>query len=248
MDFNFKINKIVVLLAALTLLTTRDHLCAQELMVTRERTFTGTALYGFMNGGSDLYLEYGFKELRALEVTYKGEQYSIEIYKMPSPEDAFGIYSLHTFRCNCADTLSQLNCFSPLQMQAVIGDVYYSIVYEKSVVGFKKEAAELLAIYSRDVEKRNPIFPADISATEKPVSGKVKYVRGKLALVNAAPELSQLLEGVSDYKLWVAQKRVNSRNLAIIFVNNSDYLTVLKERLPASSIVSCEEDCIRFEF
>ncbi|PKO99749.1 MAG: hypothetical protein CVU13_04275 [Bacteroidetes bacterium HGW-Bacteroidetes-8] len=248
MDFNLKINKIAVLFAALTLLNTVDHLCAQELTVTRERTFTGTALYGFMNGGSDLYLEYGFKELRALEVTYKGEQYSIEIYKMPSPEDAFGIYSLHTFRCNCADTLSQLNCFSPLQMQAVIGDVYYSIVYEKSAIRFKKEAAELLAIYSKDTEKRNPAFPADISATDRPVSGRVKYVRGKLALVNAAPELSPLFEEIADYNLWVAEKGLNNRNLAIIYVNNRDYLTILKERIPASSIVSCDEDCIRFEF
>jgi len=248
MDFNFKNNKLVVLLAALTLFLTSYPLCAQELMVTRERTFTGTALYGFMNGGSDLYLEYGFKELRALEVTYKGEQFSIEMYRMPSPEDAFGIYSLHTFRCNCADTLSQLNCFSSHQMQAVMGDVYYSIVYEKSAVRFKKEAAELLAIYSRGVEIRAPKIPAELLSTEKQVSGRVKYVRGNLALINAAGDLVPLLEGISDYKLWISETGGNSRNLAVIYINSRDSLTVLKERLSATAIVSCDEDCIRFEF
>lgn len=247
MDLNFKINKVAVLFAALTLLNTVDSLSAQELRVTRERTFTGTALYGFMNGGSDLYLEYGFKELRALEVTYKGEQYSVEIYKMPSPEDAFGIYSLHTFRCSCVDTLSQYNCFSPYQMQAVIGDVYCSIVYEMSSVRFKKEALELMAVFLKDVERISPKFPAEISA-KTPVSGRVKYIRGRLALINAAPELSPLFEEVADYKLWVAEKGLNNRDLAIIYINNRDYLTVLKERIPASSIVSYDEDSIRFEF
>ncbi|HBG24517.1 MAG: hypothetical protein A2X17_03390 [Bacteroidetes bacterium GWF2_41_61] len=247
MDFNLKINKIVLLIVTLTLFKSVDSLCAQELQVTRERTFTGTALYGFMNGGSDLYLEYDFKELRALEVTYKGEQYTIEIYKMPTPEDAFGIYSLHTFRCSCVDTLSMFNCFSPYQMQAVIGDIYFSIVYENSAVRFKKEAVELLAIYSKGLERREPTFPAEIS-TINPVSGRVKYIRGKLALVNGAPGLCSLLEGVSDYKLWVAEKGLNNRNLAVIYLKNSNHLTLLKEILPASSIVSCDEDCIRFEF
>ncbi|HNW48264.1 MAG TPA: hypothetical protein PKK88_00950, partial [Bacteroidales bacterium] len=42
-----------------------------DIKITRERDFAGTALYGFMNGGSDLFLEYGFRDLKALEITYK---------------------------------------------------------------------------------------------------------------------------------------------------------------------------------
>jgi hypothetical protein len=34
-----------------------------SISVKRERFFNGAALYGFMNGGSDLFLEYGFNEL-----------------------------------------------------------------------------------------------------------------------------------------------------------------------------------------
>jgi len=86
-----------------------------EITVTRERNFKGTALYGFMNGGSDLFLEYGFRDLRALEIKYKGQEYSIEIYSMPTAEDAYGIYSQHTFRCITADTLGSYNCLSKFQ-------------------------------------------------------------------------------------------------------------------------------------
>lgn len=94
---------------------------AQEVEVKRERTFTGSGLYGFMNGGAEQFLEYGVSRLVARDVVYEGQEYTIEIYDMPTPEDAFGIYSLHVFRCQRADTLACIDCLSPYQLQAVAG-------------------------------------------------------------------------------------------------------------------------------
>ena len=64
-------------------------LWAQDgVQVKRERVFTGSGLYGFMNGGAEQFLEYGVSRLTARDVVYKGEDYTLEIYEMPSPEDA----------------------------------------------------------------------------------------------------------------------------------------------------------------
>lgn len=82
----------------------------QDVEVKRERIFTGTGLYGFMNGGAEQFLEYGVTRLTARDVVYKGENYSVEIYEMPSAEDAFGIYSLHIFKCQRADMLGCIDC------------------------------------------------------------------------------------------------------------------------------------------
>lgn len=41
---------------------------------------------------------------------------------MPSPEDAFGIYSLHIFKCERTDVLGCIDCLSPYQLQAVVGN------------------------------------------------------------------------------------------------------------------------------
>ena len=60
----------------------------KDVEVKRERVFTGEGLYGYMNGGADLYLEYGVYKLTARDLIYKGEEYMLEIYELPSPEDA----------------------------------------------------------------------------------------------------------------------------------------------------------------
>lgn len=52
-------------------------LWAQDgVQVKRERVFTGSGLYGFMNGGAEQFLEYGVSRLTARDVVYKGEDYT----------------------------------------------------------------------------------------------------------------------------------------------------------------------------
>lgn len=46
---------------------------AQEITVKRERVFTGTGLYGYMNGGAEQFLEYGVTKLTARDLEYDGE-------------------------------------------------------------------------------------------------------------------------------------------------------------------------------
>ncbi|MDL2305625.1 hypothetical protein LJC72_09860, partial [Bacteroides sp. OttesenSCG-928-D19] len=76
-----------------------------EPQVQRERQFAGTALYGFMNGGADLYFEYGVQQLISRDILYGSQEFTLDIYQMPTPADAYGIYSMHVFRCQRADTL-----------------------------------------------------------------------------------------------------------------------------------------------
>lgn len=47
---------------------------AQEISVKRERVFTGTGLYGYMNGGAEQFLEYGVTKLTAYDLEYGGEE------------------------------------------------------------------------------------------------------------------------------------------------------------------------------
>lgn len=60
------------------------------------REFSRSGLYGHINGGSELFLEFGFHVLHVRK--YQGsneneeDEISIETYKMESPEAALGIY------------------------------------------------------------------------------------------------------------------------------------------------------------
>src|SRR5215469_7216798 len=101
-----------------------------QMEIKNERTFAGSALYGFMNGGADLYYEYGFKELVSREIVFKGEEFTVDIYTMETPLDAFGIYSIHAYKCLRADSLGRFDCQSKYQLQAVDGNDYVSIVFQ----------------------------------------------------------------------------------------------------------------------
>ena len=122
-------------------------LVAQEVKVKREREFTGSGLYGFMNGGAEQFLEYGVSKLVARDVVYEGQEYTVEIYDMPTPEDAFGIYSLHVFRCQRADTLGCIDCLSPYQLQAVAGNKYVSVVFPSGSAAAKSKADAVIRYY-----------------------------------------------------------------------------------------------------
>ncbi|MFA6570329.1 MAG: hypothetical protein WCT77_03755, partial [Bacteroidota bacterium] len=48
--------------------------------ITRNDDYDGKSLWGYIDGGADLYLEYGFENLVVQEVKNKGEVYKIEIW------------------------------------------------------------------------------------------------------------------------------------------------------------------------
>ncbi len=219
-----------------------------EQVVKRERKFTGSALYGFMNGGSDLYLEYGFKELRALEVGYKGEDYSIEIYLMPTPEDAFGIYSLHTFSSVVSDTINRFDCHSKNQLQTVVGSNYISIVYDKSCDGVKQGAVELLGIYTGNIDKTPVNIPEIVTGIAPPASGVLKYLRGPLAIMNSYGELESVVSGIKDYRIWINKDKTTGKRIATLFYNNQNLSDLLKERVSATKIIASGKDYFVFEF
>lgn len=56
-------------------------------------TFTGDRLFEHLDGGADIYYEYGFQALALREYTQGEKAVSLEIYRMSDPAAAFGIYS-----------------------------------------------------------------------------------------------------------------------------------------------------------
>lgn len=114
----------------------------------KDRTFVGKALYGYMNGGSDEYYEYGFQCLRVVTLVSGGFEYTVEIFRMDGAENAFGIYSQHTFKPLRTDALPEADhdCLSKYQLQAVKGGDYISIVFENGLEA-SSGADKILAEY-----------------------------------------------------------------------------------------------------
>lgn len=198
-----------------------------DIKITREREFAGTALYGFMNGGSELFLEYGFSDLKALEITYKGISFTVEVYRMPSPEDAFGIYSQHTFKCIPADSRFYFDCTSGRQFQVAEGNLYISVVFDPAAheaIGFAQNIAKYyIKLYGSE---GRPAIPDEITGLMNPGEEKsltLKYATGPISLSNINTSLMPLLEETKGYNAWILKGKETGDIIFISFATSEDY-------------------------
>lgn len=198
-----------------------------QIKINRDKDFKGEALYGFMNGGSELFLEYGFNTLKALEIDYKGEKFSVEIYQMDSPESAFGIYSQHTFKCSPADEFYTFDCSSPGQYQATSGNIYISIVSETRKPDYRQAAKELAEYYinrfKSSEELRIPEVVAQSTIKGEEISNVVKFARGPIALSNSLSSHMLLFENISPYKIWTVSYGGDIAIALVKFESAEDY-------------------------
>jgi len=72
-----------------------DTTCLAIEVYGETELYVGDDLFSLINGGADLYHEFGFAEVLVSEIVVPGaDPLKVEIYDMGSPEAAWGIYSL----------------------------------------------------------------------------------------------------------------------------------------------------------
>ena len=99
--------------------------------ITRTNYYNGDALWGLIDGGADLYLEYGFDKLLLQEIEWRGIKFRIEFYRMNDEKSAFGIYSVSQYKCDKNDILTKFICITPYQIQSALGKIYVSVANDK---------------------------------------------------------------------------------------------------------------------
>lgn len=232
-----RINWTTPLFLSLFLVIVPNLLFGQNPEVKRERSFTGDGLYGFMDGGAEQYLEYGVSKLVTRDIVFKGEEYTIDIYDLPTAEDAFGIYSLHIFKCIDKDMQGCIDCLSTYQMQAVKGNQYVSIVFPSGTETARKNASELIRYYVKTDQKHTLDFPA-VLKLKTPYSLKIKYLHGPIALSEASLTLSKRLIGVKYSRIWFIPEKETKSFKALIYLDDKNELTSLKAKTKKSDIIN----------
>lgn len=217
---------------------------SEELKVERERTFTGAGLYGFMNGGADLYMEYGVMSLITRDVIYIGEKYTIDIYEMPTPEDAYGIYSMHVFRCQRADNDKCIDCLSSYQLQVVSGNRYVSVVFPSGSTIAQQGADELIRFYVSLEDSKNRNIIPELIVSKPPYSGVVKYLKGPLSVSTVSRGLTALLKGHTYTGVWYTEDKKEDTYQALIYLADKEQTEVLKREISSDCILQTGMDFI----
>lgn len=148
--------------------------------------FSGDDLFLFIDGGADLFLEYGFREAAAR--AYRGPGGAVinaEIYEMTDPGAAFGVYSVR-----CGDTGDD----AAVGSAARLADYYLTVWqdrYMATFTGLSETPAVrdgLVAIGRAVAGGIAGRAPAPALAAALPAAGQrpgsVRYVRGPVAAAN----------------------------------------------------------------
>jgi hypothetical protein len=186
------------------------------------KIYTGTSLFGYINGGAELFLEYGFSGAWVNEINFMGGKYTTEIYRMNGPEEAFGIYSVFRFQCKSCPPLSSFTCQTKYQLQICSGPFYISII---NGTGNKTDSAASLKIGEAIVRKIKE-RPADFTVYLPDVSTEVInqeaiLVKGNLGIMNGAPDLADFFGETNGYSA-VIMRRDKQIVLSVQFLTKED--------------------------
>lgn len=206
--------------------------------IEESKTFNGNALWGYINGGADIYLEYGFDKLLAQKVNYKGKLYVVDVYKMTGPESAFGIFSVSHMNCENKLSENEYSCVTPYQVQLVKGPFYISIVNENGSNAEQLICKKIANILGNKINDKSYSLPALFDKDELiPYEGKVKLLNGRLGVENGFPMWASLFEGIEGFNVVIMPIEFNDSkiNIAIIDFADDNFLMTFAQNLDRDS-------------
>lgn len=98
-----------------------DHFVAGWIKTGPSRQFVKNDLYGYINGGAELFHEFGFDTLLVQIYGNEGKELGIDLYQMESPEAALGIYLMKRGEETPDSLILTRNSSGPYQITALKG-------------------------------------------------------------------------------------------------------------------------------
>lgn len=86
-----------------------------------DQHFPGSALFDHIDGGAEIFLEFGFRELVIRKYAKGGDELGLEIYEMDTPESALGIYLMKAGRETPVPNLDARNTGETAQIMMLRG-------------------------------------------------------------------------------------------------------------------------------
>jgi hypothetical protein len=147
--------------------------------------FKKDGLFGYIDGGAEIFLQYGFEELSITRYAEESDpsaekEITVEVYRMDSAPDAFGIFSLKREGDELTSPeIESMHWLSASQASLAKGNFYINI---NGVNTAEQEMEAFAAAVSRRIQAASSL-PEEISLL--PLSGRAigseRYIRGRLA-------------------------------------------------------------------
>ncbi|MGE5313694.1 MAG: DUF6599 family protein [Acidobacteriota bacterium] len=206
--------------------------------VVSDRVYDGSSLWGYIDGGADVYLEYGFDKVRAVKLRIDSITYQIDCYRMNDPASAFGIFSVSAFTCTHDSLWNFPHCLSRYQIQFALGRYYVSIADNQGSARSHELGMEIARALSLPLAETASFTPPSLFtlAPFKPYSTRLKFMKGTLGVQNGYPAWEELMDAVPSYALYLLPIETDRGDLTVaqISFGESDAMKRFIERFGAS--------------
>lgn len=183
--------------------------------------YVGEELFGYLGDAAAIFLEYGFKDLHLRHITRDSEdrerEIILEIYRMESPADAFGIFSVkRTGDEEASQRIYALNWVSKTQVNIVKAEYFVNIVcFKCEEEELEKFAAQVppLILGKEELPPQINLLPL-----QNIISGSERYIRGQTAASRESVFLVKDFWGFKD-STWAVSSRYSSSNSKLIIID-----------------------------
>jgi hypothetical protein len=146
------------------------------------RIFKQADLYGYIDGGAELFFEYGFEQLTQQKYASGGVELTLDLYRMTDPVAATGIYLMRCGTETRNPGFAERHTVSRYQLMFE-RDRYY-VVLSNGAPGAKlvPDLLKFGAFLSSKMPAGRPVAPFDLLPRQNQVSSSVRLIRGPYAL------------------------------------------------------------------
>jgi hypothetical protein len=146
------------------------------------RTFTGQDLFNQIDGGAELFLEFGFAKLRLQAYARDKAELTLNAYEMESAASALGIYLMKMGRETPFPEVAARNSGEEAQVTIIKGRYFIQVDNLGDVPASKAEAAALANAFLAGVAEEAAATPLDALPAEGKVPGSERLIRGPYGL------------------------------------------------------------------
>lgn len=149
--------------------------------VAKPEVYAASNLYGYIDGGAELFLEIGFEDLHVYKLTDGSRELGVEVYRMSSPDSALAIYLAKCAPEKPVAGLKLRNSGDRFQIGVLRGRYFILI---NNFEGDKRLLAPMERV-ARNIAEQIPSSPHPIPVPLPQrglVKGSVRLIRGPFGL------------------------------------------------------------------
>jgi len=146
------------------------------------RTFTGQDLFNQIDGGAELFLEFGFAKLRLQAYARDKAELTLNAYEMESAVSALGVYLIKMGRETPFPEIGARNSCEEIQLTILKGRYFIQVDNLGEVPAWTTEAVALANAFLAGVAEEKAVTPIGSLPAEGKLAGSERLIRGPYGL------------------------------------------------------------------